>query len=528
MRMIVPRSDYQLMRPSRFTAALGLTAVLAAAASAEERNAWPFWVGQVRETPAATAPETRAPGSEIESWTSAGPFLFSRPAVHAAPARTDLPTTIGGLRPLYVQETDTAGKITEIYVLPPLFRYTSTPFGSRWKIFSLINREYPSENHVAGVSRERTAFEVWPFYLSRQTGSAATSYHALFPIYGSVKYRFGLDRWTWVIFPLYGRFEKNGVTTTTAPWPFLKIMRGEGNRGFELWPLFGKREKAGEYREQFYLWPLIYKNEKKLSEPQPDVRAGFLPFYASTIDADSQSKTYLWPFFGWFDRTAPVRYHESRYFWPLLVQGRGDGRYVNRWAPFYTFSSSKGVEKTWILWPLWRQTVSDEGSLIQTKRQFLYFLYNDTEQRSATNPAARHARKTHVWPLFTWWNNGAGRRQLQALDPLEVFLPHNEMIRVVYSPLFALYRYDQPSPDESRHSLLWNFITLHRAPQTTEFHLGPLLGFEKHAREKRVELLGGVIGADRSAARGWRPFLFKFKRRVTPAATSGATRAESP
>ncbi len=518
---------------------LGLTAALAAAAHAEERNLWPLWVGQIKEAPAPTSASDRpatvyplpsSSSAPVESWTSAGPFLFSQSSTpREAPAVTDNAVRVSGLRPFYVQRTDADGRVTNAYILPPLFQYTASPFGSRWKILSLINRESPAATHVTGpASRERTAFEVWPFYLSRQTGHPGTSYRALFPIYGQVTYRFGLDRWSWVLFPLYGRFEKNGVTTTTAPWPLLKVMRGQGNSGFELFPLFGHRAKPGEYREQFCLWPLIYKNEKNLSAPQPDIRQGFLPFYASTRDENSASKTYLWPFFGWFDRTAPVQYHETRYLWPFFVQGRGTDRHVNRWAPFYTHSSGKGADKTWILWPLWRQRITDEGAIIQTKRALLYFVYNDTTQRSATNPAAAPAHKTHLWPLFTSWNNGAGRKQLQALSPLEVFFPHNDTIRTVYSPLFALYRYDRSSPEDSRHSLLWNLVTWKRAPQQREFHLGPLLGIEKRPAEKRVALLAGVIGFDRTATRGWRPFLFKFKRHPAPATSAPPSASSLP
>jgi hypothetical protein len=541
---------------------LGLTALQLVDARASELNLWPLWVGQTQNTqetapsrapaalsspasPAAATPtptpEATPPASPLASssttWTSAGPFLFSQPVIPSvAPSRDDRATRLSGFRPFYVQKTDADGNITDAYVLPPLFQYQASPFGGRWKIFSLINRQSPADTHVSGpAASARSSFEVWPFYLSRQTGKPETSYRALFPVYGSITYRFGLDRWTWTLFPLYGKFEKNGVTTTTAPWPFVKVLRGDGNHGFELWPLFGHRQKAGEYRERFYLWPLVYKNEKNLAAPQPDVRLGVLPFYASTRDASSQSRTYLWPFFGWFDRTEPRRYHETRYFWPLFVRGEGEDRRVDRWAPFYARSTGRGVQKTWILWPLWRERVSDEGALIQTKRQVLYIVYNRTTQRSAANPAAAKAHKTHLWPLLTSWDNGAGRRQLQALSPLEVFFPHNETVRSVYSPLFAVYRYDRTSADHSRHALLWNLVTWRREPQTREFHLGPLLGVEKHAAGKRVALLAGIIGLDRTASRGWRPFLFKFKRRqsgsapalVTPVVVPSATSAHA-
>jgi len=187
------------------------------------------------------------------------------------------------------------------------------------------------------------------------------------PIGGAVANRFGMDRLTWVLFPVYARFEKRNVTTTTTPWPFVKVLRGEGNHGLAVWPLFGWRAKEGSYREQFYLWPLIYKDEHALWQPKPDVDFGFLPFYASETSAAATSETYLWPFFGYTDRTAPVHYHETRYFWPFLVQGRGDAIYINRWGPIYTHSIRKGVDKTWILWPLWCHRTWTEAGLNQNR-----------------------------------------------------------------------------------------------------------------------------------------------------------------
>lgn len=538
----------------RLTAALGCSVALAASLRGEELNAWPLWVDfrdevrtafdpslaeknalapavTVTRPGAFTAPDTR---ESVAWWSSLGPFLFSQPLPPSrSAARYESATRAHGFRPFYVRKVDPDGRATDIYALPPLFSWHATPFGSRWKIFSLIQREAREPEATPGERLgERAVFEVWPFYLSRQTGSPETSYRAVFPLYGDITHRFGLDRWSWVLFPLYGRFEKNGVTTTTAPWPFVKILRGEGNRGHELWPLFGRREKDGVYREQFYLWPLIYKNEHKLDEETPAVRSGFLPFFARTRNADSRSETYVWPFFGYFDRTAPRRYHETRYFWPLFVQGRGDDRFVNRWAPFYTHSSGRGVGKTWILWPLWRQRVSDEGALRQTKRQVLYILYNSTTQRSAANPALAPAHKTHLWPLFTAWDNGAGRKQTQALSPLEVFFPHNETVRLVYNPLFALYRHDETAPGAWRRSLLWNAVTWRRdaTALASEFHLGPLFGATRRGGEKRYALLGGCVGLKRRAEGGWRPFFFEFRRRATDsvAARAGDFRAPPP
>ena len=371
----------------------------------------------------------------------------------------------------------------------------------------MINIAGPNDPRAAGVRD----FDVWPFYLSRDTGAAATSYHAVFPLGGTVLNRFGYDRISWTLFPLYGRFDRGGATTTTVPWPFIKILQGHGNHGFALWPLFGWRAQAGVYREQFYLWPLIYQNEAKMSAPIPEESLGVLPFYARDQGDGFRSETFLWPFFGYTHRQAPYRYHETRWFWPLLVQGRGDDRRVNRWAPLYTHSVIKGDDKHWVLWPLFRQEQWTEAGLTQTKTQLLYFLYWSLRERSTARPALAPAEKTHFWPLISYWDNGAGQRQCQVLSPFEVFFLSNEPVRLAYSPLFALYRYERSTPADVHWSLLWDAVTFRHTPTRREFHFGPLLSVTRGPQGRRIALGCGLIGLKRGPdERAWKLFLFDF------------------
>ena len=486
---------------------LGCLAGQEGGARAAEYNAWPLWVGQ-------TEGESAEP---IDGWTAVGPLFF-----HQTLPAPDAPAqSAGGFRPLYVQKTDVSRGKYDAYFLYPLFTYRSTPDGYRWSLLSLINHYSDSARAQAdgkSSQSEPQGFDLWPIYFSRQTGNPDTSYHAVFPLYGSVVKRFGQDRLTWVLFPLYGSFEKRNVTTTTAPWPFIKVLSGEGNHGFEFWPLFGWRAKEGAYREQFYLWPFIYKDEHALWQPKPDVNLGFLPFYTRLSTANITSETYLWPFFGYTDRTAPSPYHETRYFWPFFVQGRGDRIYINRWGPFYTHSIRKGVDKTWVLWPLWRHQTWTDSGLNQSRNQFIWFFYHSTVQRSARNPALAPARKTHLWPLVTVWDNGAGQKQVQALSPFAALFPSNEPIQLAWDPLFALYRYDRQALGDSRHTLLWNFISYRHAPGQREFHLGPIISVDSGAAANRIALGCGLLGLKRKTPEShWRFFVFEFKRNATKA-----------
>lgn len=426
----------------------------AAAAHELDFNAWPFVTTQAELT-----------GGPV-TWNAAGSLLFHGPSPDGG--------TIGGFRPLWVQTSDAAGHLHSGLSLYPLFSYTADPNSYRWSVFDLISRAGLRAGADPSLSQleQREAFDLWPFWFSRQTADPETSYRALFPIFGTIKHRLGYDRLFWAPFPLYFQTESRGAITTHAPWPFLRWTKGAA-QGFGLWPLFGWENRPGVSSDSFYLWPLGFDS---VTLPKPGAPAGtlperedgFLPFYDRVSGPGMVSEDYLWPFFGHTDRTIPDRYDETRWFWPFLVQGRGDSRYVNRWGPFYTHSVIQGYDKTWYAWPILRKATWTESGLIQTKTQGLFFVYWSLEQRSATHPALPPARRTHLWPLFSFWDNGAGRRQWQVLSPFEALFTDNDKVRQSWTPLFALIRYDRNAPGDVRFSLLWNAVTWRRS-QLLEF-----------------------------------------------------------
>lgn len=451
--------------------AVGFGAAAGRAVQPQETNLWPFVVRQ----PADETGVTR--------WSGLGPFLFgaSKPSGE----------TLHGFRPLWHHLEAADGSSAMSIVYPFWYREVDGQSDrKRWTFFNLINSDTGSE--------QIDSFSIWPFYFSRDTGEPESSYHALFPIYGDIKQRFGQDRLQWLLFPLFARYQNDAEITTATPWPFIKTISGEGHQGFEFWPLAGQREETGVTKRQFLLWPLGYHSSKNLDTEEPTHRAGFLPFYAQETSPGYRSETYFWPFFGYSDRTSPVTYHATHYLWPLWVQGRGEERYVNRWAPFYSHSRSPARTQTWVMWPLWRDRQWHGEQLHHRRQQVLYFLYHSEVQRSAQSPDLAPAFKRHLWPIFSHWDNGAGRVQIQALSPLEVFFPHNERMRQLWSPLFGLYRFDQTSPGEVRHSFLWDAVTFaqSRDQATREFHLGPLFNYTRTPEGKRWGFLAGLLSIE--------------------------------
>jgi hypothetical protein len=484
----------------RFAAFLGLAVLPTLPVAATENNFWPVWVGQ-----------RAAAEDPVESWQGAGPLFFSQP-------QDDV--TWSGFRPLFVQKRAADGHVAEADVLYPVFIYRTYGQDYRWSLLDLINRDTR-----AGRGRgDNETFDVWPFYFSRNTGDPATSYHAVFPLYGTVYNRFSNQKLTWVLFPLYSRSENRGVVVTMSPWPFVRTVGGGGQSGFALWPLFGWRDQPGVFRQRYCLWPFYYNNEAEVEDSGHQEQFAVLPFYARESRPGAHSETYLWPFFGYADTTTPKRYHETHYFWPFFVQGRGEEVYRNRWGPFYTHSVVKGFDKTWYAWPLVCRTRWTEDGLVQSQTKFFYLIYNSFEQRSATRPELAPARKTHLWPLFSDWDNGAGRRQFQLVSPFEVFFPDNDAVRAAWNPLVALYRYDRRAPGDVHWSVLFDLVTYRRRDGGSEFHLGPLFGVESRPERHRFMLAGGLFGHERTAAGSrWRLFWLDFP--TNPAKTEApATR----
>lgn len=473
--------------------------VAAAPLPARERNGWPLWVEQTD------------PAGTVQSGEYLGPLFFRK-------TQTD-GSQVEGARPFFLHTV--AGQKETNLLFYPLFTWQREGDWRNFSFFQLVNIQRETD----ADRRTTRNFDVWPFYFSRDNGEPADSYRALFPFGGTIKQRLGYDRIHFVLFPLYADLEQKGRHTTHAPWPFLRFINGGGAHGFEFWPLFGHQGRAGDYDSQFYLWPLIYKSVDNLSEAQPEVKLGVLPFYARKTAPDYIDETYVWPFFGYTHRTAPVKYDERRYLWPFLVQGRGDVSYINRWAPVFTHSVIKGYDKTWIVWPFYRHARWADGGIAQEQNQVFFFVYWSLTQRSTTHPAAAPAHKTHLWPLLSSWDNGAGCRQVQLLSPFEVFFPTNEPIRQLYTPLVALYRYDQSAPDSIRQSALFNLVSWKKSPFEKEFHLGPLIHTYSTPQQSRVSLGLGLLNWSRApGASRWRLSLFDFSSRKIPKAVA----AQSP
>lgn len=394
------------------------------------------------------------------------------------------------VRPIGLHTENYEHETSDDYFLYPFFSTHQTSTQRRWSIFNLIHGK--SECCPDGTTKERLM--IYPFIFSEKGCCRDEGYSGVFPLVGRVENFFGQDSIRWVLFPLYLELQRKEVCRYGLPWPFIRWQDGECAGGGAFWPLYGHFWKENVYDHRYLLWPLIYTNWDHLDKEVPSLKEGFLPFYAYERSAKKEALTILWPFFTHLERRDKY-YVEDQFLWPLFVQGRGEEDYVNRWAPVYTHSIHRGVDKQWFFWPLLKVQRWEEQGMNITQEQLLYFLVWKQRQRSIYDPCFE-AKKYHVWPLFSYWDNGCGNKQFQFLSPFEVFFPSNEPVRKTYSPLFAIIKCEQVAPGHARQSILFNLIKTEKSPCGQKMSIGPILDVET-GENGRFEILKGLVGYKR-------------------------------
>lgn len=412
----------------------------------------------------------------------AGPF-FSRTYGY--------PTRSYALRPIYAQFYNLHDDIRDHYFFYPLIRRQTSPQRVSWSFFNLITA---SAEHYDDPTSRRKRFRFFPLYsFVGDPEKADTPKHSVFPVAGGIEHIFGVNHLSWFMFPLFARAETNDIVKYYFLWPIIRAQKGPGAGGGGLWPLYGHTFEIGKYDKKFALWPLYYHNLTYLDREIPTEKRAFLPFFALGRSQSYEHFTAVWPFFGYTTVYEPY-YHEKRFLWPLLIQGRGEKKFVNRFGPIYSHSSYENSHKWWFLWPTCQvRTWQDSGLQVEHKK-FLYAVVSSQTQQVIDDETAEIASKHHIWPLISAWDSGAGEKQFQFFSPFEPLFPHNRVVRETYTPFFALYRYHQKAPGWNYYSILFNFITVQNSPERTQFDLGPIVSFEKGEDRSGFQILRGLLG----------------------------------
>ncbi len=374
--------------------------------------------------------------------------------------------------PLVSHTADRELDSEELDILYPIVTYDR--FGSEYKFRWFLLTTWSGGQDQQDQLRRR--FTIFPFYFQQRSPDPRFCYTAVFPFYGTIQERLQRDEIKFTLFPLYARTRKRAVVTENYLYPIVHLRRGEGLRGWQVWPFAGYETKqvtsrtnaldevevVGGHEKFFALWPLYFNERTGIGTTNVQTDLVVLPFYAATRSPARDSSSYLWPFFTYTNDRAK-RYREWDAPWPLIVFARGQGKTANRVWPFFSQVQGPYNRSEFYAWPLFWRHRSHAPPLDRDRIRILFFLYSDLTEKNLET--GRSLRRQDLWPLFTRRRDPEGRDRLQLLALLEPFLPNNKSVERNYSPLWALWRSEvNRRTGATSQSALWNLYRRDTTP----------------------------------------------------------------
>jgi hypothetical protein len=421
------------------------------------------------------------------------------------------------VRPFYYGTDNHRNGTAAADYLYPLASSETSPEASSVQVLELYqNNIYRKDEE----EKKEKGTMIFPFYISGRSEKYGP-YTSFVPFYGDLYERFWKDEYHFIMFPLYGRTVKKGITTRNYLYPIFSTSEGEKESGYQIWPFYGQSVKQGSYRKRFVLWPFFMQEESGLDTDNPTRKLYLLPLYASTSSPESSSRYYLWPFFG-RKTDREDNQEEWDYFWPLWQKVRGKKRTLNSYLPFYLRDQRAESSKRWIMWPLFKHEEIDSAVFRQKIDKVLYFLYTDDRENWPKAPGEK--RRTAFWPFYLYNLNPLGVKSLSIPAPVEPIID-NEGIERGWAPLWRLYQQRWNYNGASVVSVFWNLYWHERRGADIAYEFYPFFTYRSEQKQSDIKIVKGLVHfRDDDGIKGltflWLPFGFHWAEKAGTAARS--------
>ena len=293
---------------------------------------------------------------------------------------TDEGEKYGGFFPIAGRLKERFGHDTIVFYLWPLYSRIEDEDEITWRT------PWPIVSRMGGAAE---GLYIWPFWGHKERDGEYAKGFVLWPFYtymdqdldtdNPVKKRFYLPLYATVrsprgrvdiyITPLFfhqwaydGSFEK-----WVLPWPFFTLVKGEGVKEWEVWPLFRLRQEKQKKRSSIF--GPIYKYEWDLTSSEEEVVYRFLLINKYRVVKDLSGgrealDANLWPL---FDFRRGFGGEVSFHMFPLLPlhdEGMERNIYPLLWVYRY-IRSTEGETLSDFLWGLYRRRTSPQVSSTQ-------------------------------------------------------------------------------------------------------------------------------------------------------------------
>lgn len=423
----------------------------------------------------------------IKEWEVLGPFFVWRETKESKE---------WGIRPFVYRATDPSREFERTEFLYPLGKYQRVEGDKKFYVvpISLFRDE---ATYSSPEKREKASSILTVFWGETDSGER---YGGFFPLTGHLKERFGKDEITFHLWPLYSQIKDEGEVTWRIPWPFISVTRGAAE-GVYVWPLWGHKEREGEYSKGFFLWPFFAYFDEHLDTDMPVHKRYYLPFYASIRSPQTTVDMAFIPFL--FHQKSDTPPFEKWSLWPILTKADGEGIRERKVFPVFRLRQEPERERRFFLWPLYTYEFDRFG----TEEEEVYrFLLINRHRKVRDVDTRAEAVDANLWPLFSYRRgmNGAVNCYIFTLLPLR----DKGLERNTY-PLFWIYRYTRSPEGEILSDLFWGLYRRRTSPQGLSIQLAFLLRVEKKQDgDFSLSILEGLFRYQRTKAGKRMRFLF--------------------
>jgi hypothetical protein len=157
--------------------------------------------------------------------------------------------------PAYAKVRDRAYDST--HIMWPFINWVDGPRHSGWRVLP-FGGHYEHTDSWGNPVYEKN-YLLWPFISWQTTGmnepKGPTDIYFFLPFYGRID---GPDHDQWTVLWPFFRYEIDDLNDTwelRAPFPFVQVAGGKDRWKFDLWPLFGAKQRPG-FSRHFFAWPI--------------------------------------------------------------------------------------------------------------------------------------------------------------------------------------------------------------------------------------------------------------------------------
>lgn len=422
-------------------------------------NLWPLLVYQQEPATAAAHLELIGP---LVSWD-----------------RQEEQTTLTVAPLFYWQKQGAADLAAEF--LYPLGQYRRQGRAGRSNFIPLGGGRWEAEGASSG--------HFFPFFWGRTAAGAA--YGGVFPVYGTFRERFGRERLTFVLWPLFTTSTGADSQHFRILWPLFSWSVGQEEAAV-FWPLFGYLKRAGEYEKYYALWPLLHYQRLELDRENPRTIRMFLPFYVAEQSDSSRRLSWLFPFFSYYTQ-AQGNYRQVDCPWPFYVRGEGEGFSFRQYFPWYyrrsrLIAPDRQEDSLRLLWYLYAREL--ETGPDTWRQDYRVLLFSRLIQEIDSQGDWRE--RWRLWPLAAGTGSATGSTwRALALLPLE-----SEGWERLYAPYLELLTWRR-SAAGSRGRALWGLWRWERGPDFSLWELGFLASGQTSPQGSCYRLLSGLVTWER-------------------------------